>query len=303
MDAPEQNTGFAPIVREYLQRRSRQTARIVRNFVFGPPPPPPPPPEILTDEGNEAAARAAMSARLRRLDETLARLGGEVTRCPEAALSPAREEEIRAMALEDSLDVRGLWLGDGAMLSRQSSIDRQDGNIVVVAPNARLSRVTLVLRGSGNLIYVGASTRMRNVVLKVIGDDNTIAIGRDVTCESGALLCEREGRTLIVGDDCMLSNGVALRTTDHHAIFDRSSAARLNEPADVLVGPHVWLGNGARINKGARIGRGTVVGQTSIVSGELEPNCIYVGAPARKLRGDVVWSRDESYTGIPQKYR
>jgi acetyltransferase-like isoleucine patch superfamily enzyme len=94
-----------------------------------------------------------------------------------------------------------------------------------------------------------------------------------------------------------------LRTSDHHGIFERSSGVRLNPSADVIVGAHVWLGNGCRVNKGTRIGSGAIIGQNAIAGGDVEANSIYAGVPARKLRDDVVWSRTEKIRDVPERFR
>jgi acetyltransferase-like isoleucine patch superfamily enzyme len=313
MEVPEERPGFAARASEYLRRRTRQGLRITRRAIFGEPVPQISEAELAlaellaalkTDEADEPVALAAAAAGLERLTATVASLGGEVTVCDVTALRPMRRADVGEMVLADTADVRGVCIGADVMLSRGSSIGiLGDDNIIVLAPNVRLSRVNIVVRGSGNQIFVGAKTRMINTTIKAIGDGNTIAIGSDVTFESGTLLCERVGRSLILGDDCMVSNGAVVRTTDHHGIFVRRTGERLNAPADVVIGAHVWLGNGCRVNKGTRIGTGTVIGQLAIAGGTLEANCIYAGVPARKLQEDIVWSRSESLNGVPQQFR
>ena len=312
MEAPEERPGFAARTSEYVRRRTRQGLRIVLGTLFPNAPRPPSEAELAaaarlaavqTDEADEPAAIAAVAARLQTLATTVATLGGELTLCDASALRPLRREDVAAMALADVTDVRGVCIGEGVVLSRGCSIETGgEGNFIVLAPNVRLSKVTITLRGSGNLVYVGPDTRLTNVVIKTVGEDNTIAVGGDVTFESGTLLCERRGRSLVLGDDCMVSNGVVVRTSDHHGIFERGTGKRLNASADVVVGAHVWLGNGCRINKGTRVGTGTVIGQMAIASGDLDAHCIYAGVPARKLREDVVWSRTERFDMIPERF-
>jgi acetyltransferase-like isoleucine patch superfamily enzyme len=41
---------------------------------------------------------------------------------------------------------------------------------------------------------------------------------------------------------------------------------------------------GVCILPGARLGQGCVVGAGSVVAGELEPNCVAVGNPARVIK-------------------
>lgn len=302
MDVPKEGGGYAARAGGYLLRRTGQGLRILGSALSRAAASPGP--DVESDEADEPAALAAAAAGLARLAETAARLDAQITIADAARLRPLRRSDIPAMEIVETTDVRGVSLGDEAVLSRGCTIDcRGEGNVVVLAANVHLSKVSLIVRGDGNIVYFGPETRLRNVMVKAVGDGNTVAFGRDVTFESGTVLCERGGRSLLVGDDCMFSNSIIVRTTDHHGIFDRSTRARLNEPADVVVGAHVWLGNGARVNKGTRVGSGTVVGQMSVVSGTLEPNCIYAGVPGRKLREDVVWSRTESFGGIPKEFR
>lgn len=259
---------------------------------------------VCTDEDDEATAMAAAAARLEACAAVIASLGGEITLCSLDGLRPMRRTDVDEKDLDEMRDLRGAVIAEGVSLARGSSIERNgEENFIVIARNVRLRRVQIVVRGTGNLIYIGPNARLHNAVIKAVGDGNTIAIGRDVTVESGSFLCERVGRTLLIGDDCMLSNAVVVRTTDHHGIFVRSSGERLNPPADVVIGAHVWLGNSCRVNKGARIGTGTVIGQNAIAGGEIEPHCIYAGIPARKLRDDIVWSRTESLESVAKRFR
>ena len=291
MEVPEERPGIAARAGEYLRRRTRQGWRIVHRRLFPNTPPPPSAAQLAaaarlaaieTDEDDEAAALAAVAARLEAMAHSVAALAGEVERCEVSALRPMRRADVAEMMLTDNPDVRRVFIGEGVSLSRGCSIERSgDDNFIVLAPNVRLS----------------------NVVIKTVGEGNTIAVGSDVTFESGTLLCERHGRSLLLGDDCMVSNSVVVRTSDHHGIFERSTGQRLNPSADVVVGAHVWLGNGCRINKGTRVGSGAVVGQMAIASGDLDANCIYAGVPARKLREDIVWSRTENIGGVPRQYR
>jgi acetyltransferase-like isoleucine patch superfamily enzyme len=46
----------------------------------------------------------------------------------------------------------------------------------------------------------------------------------------------------------------------------------------------VWIGAGVKILDGVVIGTGCVVGAGSVVTRSLEPNGVYVGIPARRIR-------------------
>lgn len=177
------------------------------------------------------------------------------------------------------------------------------GSKIYLDENVALDGATLIAQGRGCTILIGAGCRLRKGTIKVTGNDCTVMIGRNTTWESGAILCSREKVHLVIGEDCMLSNSIMIRTDDGHGIFNRSTRELLNDFQPVVIENHVWIGNGARVNKGTRIGTGTVLGGLSVAAKTLEPNCVYAGVPARKLREDIVWSRTFNFDDIPEDYR
>jgi acetyltransferase-like isoleucine patch superfamily enzyme len=83
-----------------------------------------------------------------------------------------------------------------------------------------------------------------------------------------------------------------VRSADSHGVFDLATLQAMNPEADILVGPHVWLGNGSSLLKGIEIGMGTIVGAGAIVTADLGPYSLCVGTPARVLRRGVSWTRN-----------
>lgn len=53
---------------------------------------------------------------------------------------------------------------------------------------------------------------------------------------------------------------------------------------DIIVGNDVWIGEGAMIMAGVTIGDGAVIGARSVVTKDIEPYSISVGAPAKHKR-------------------
>lgn len=99
-----------------------------------------------------------------------------------------------------------------------------------------------------------------------------------------------EGTSIRIGDGCLFANGVQLRTTDQHPIFDESGV-RINPSSDVELGNRVWVGTGAMICKGVKIGEGAVIGARSVVTKDIPPYSIAVGIPANVIKHGVRWSR------------
>ena len=54
--------------------------------------------------------------------------------------------------------------------------------------------------------------------------------------------------------------------------------------ADIVIGDNVFIGANCTILPGARIHSHVIVGAGAVVRGELEPNSVYAGVPARKVR-------------------
>ena len=61
---------------------------------------------------------------------------------------------------------------------------------------------------------------------------------------------------------------------------DRYSSSK----GDVVIGNDVWIGHGATILSGVTIGHGAVIGACAVVTKDVPPYGIVVGAPARLVR-------------------
>jgi acetyltransferase-like isoleucine patch superfamily enzyme len=175
------------------------------------------------------------------------------------------------------------------------------GSLIYVGERTSLQNCMLRVQGRNCIVVIAEGCRIKQLELVVRRENSVVWIGPGTTWESGIVL-NSTGNIIVLGKDCMVSNGVRIRTSDSHGIFDAATGEALNEPRDVFVGDHVWLGNSCRVNKGSVIGNGTVVGQTSVVSGRLDPNAIYAGVPARKLREGIVWSRTTNIADVPPEF-
>jgi acetyltransferase-like isoleucine patch superfamily enzyme len=87
----------------------------------------------------------------------------------------------------------------------------------------------------------------------------------------------RIGRGSLIASHCVLAAsfhgiaaGVPIRSQPH-------------EHAPISVGEDVWLGAGAFVGKGVRIGDGAVVGAGAAVTGDVPPDAVVAGIPARAI--------------------
>ena len=96
-------------------------------------------------------------------------------------------------------------------------------------------------------------------------------------------------KSCVIGEHCLFSEGIGVRTSDHHSIIDLKTKEVINAPADIQIGRHVWIAPNVSLNKGARIGDGSIIGAGSMVSQVVPDRELWAGTPARCLKKDVSW--------------
>ncbi len=103
-----------------------------------------------------------------------------------------------------------------------------------------------------------------------------------------------DGENITLGEDCMVSFGISFRTTDAHGIYDIQSGDRINHNAAISIESHVWIGQGCTIAKGTTVEMSSVIGAFSFTSNGLyERNAVYAGTPARKIKDNITWDRQQ----------
>jgi len=95
-----------------------------------------------------------------------------------------------------------------------------------------------------------------------------------------------------IGDGVLIGSRVLI--TDHnHGVYRGDGQTPPHVPPNlrglsagvkVSIGQNVWIGDGVAILPGTRIGAGSIIGANSVVTGEIPPNCIAFGIPAKPVR-------------------
>ena len=105
-----------------------------------------------------------------------------------------------------------------------------------------------------------------------------IHIGKNVFINSGCSFQDQGG--IYIGDNTLIGHRVVLATLDHDLNpYDRHLLC-----APIHIGNRVWIGAGAIITRGVTIGDGAVIGAHSVVTHDVPPYAIVVGAPAKVVR-------------------
>ncbi|MBT9097488.1 acyltransferase [Methylovulum psychrotolerans] len=192
-----------------------------------------------------------------------------------------------------------LLIDDKSRYNKGQSVLRDDSvielrgadNTVDIGDNVK-GRLSVSVIGNNNKIIIADNVFMISCLQIAIRlNGSTITIGPDCTFQGLVRLSSHEASSITIGADCMFSSDITASTSDVHAIFDADNV-RINPAQPIVIGDHVWVGNGVKLLKGATVGSGSVIGMSSLVTrGQYPENCIIAGTPARVVRKDIHWTR------------
>ena len=106
------------------------------------------------------------------------------------------------------------------------------------------------------------------------------------------------GDNTVIGRHCMITAknliqfgnnvlmGAYVQVIDHNHGFRANQIIREQkaEIGEVIIGNDVWIGAGAKVLMDSHIGDGAIIGANAVVTGDIPPNAIAVGVPARVIR-------------------
>lgn len=170
-------------------------------------------------------------------------------------------------------------------------------NSVIVGNNSSIFKCQLHIRGNNNKIVIGENVILGpRCSLYIEGNNCLIMIGAKTTVTRDTqFCCQEDNQTIRIGEDCMFANTIVVRTSDSHPIYNNSTGQRINLPKSVLIGNHVWIAPNAKIMKGAIIGDGCIVASDSTVNKNFPPNTLIAGRPAKIIRKEISWTREQLF--------
>lgn len=168
-------------------------------------------------------------------------------------------------------------------------IKRLLGNDIRTAGHIRL-RSGARLNAKPGTIIVGKKCRFDQYTM-VLAYGGTIKLGDNVSLNPFSIIYGQGG--VEIGSDTRIAAHVVIVASDHR--FDSPDLSIREQGLrrkGIRVGRDVWIGAGAKILDGANIGDGCVIGANAVVKGTLEPNGLYVGVPARRIKERVQSASD-----------
>lgn len=153
----------------------------------------------------------------------------------------------------------------------------------------------VIQRQRGSRIAIGEGLQMRNwLASNPLGVDHacilatrsgtaSIEIGRDVSISGGAICAAQAIR---IGDRVTVGANSTIVDTDFHPLdaLRRATEPLAGKSAPVTIEDDVFIGTRVIILKGSHVGHAAVIGAGSVVSGEVPPEAVVAGNPARVVR-------------------
>lgn len=164
----------------------------------------------------------------------------------------------------------------------------------------RLNNCRFSIHGSNNRIVFHSHVVIDDCSFCMEDDNNLIEIFDNTWINPKVGFATLEGTRIIVGKDCMFSADIALRTGDSHSVLEAETNLRINPSKDIIIGDHVWVGNGVTILKGTEIGEDCVVSTKAILTGKkYPPRSVIAGNPGTVKKTGVSWDRKREVPFAP----
>lgn len=142
----------------------------------------------------------------------------------------------------------------------------------------------LAVEGNGSLeIQSGHITAYYGTDILVFKKTNLIFKGQATLNQRVQIICMD---SITIGSDVLISRDVVIRDNDGgHEIVTPG----YKKTAPVVIGNHVWIGQGATIMKGVTIGDGAIIAAGAWVVSNVKPNALIMADPARQVQKNVEW--------------
>jgi acetyltransferase-like isoleucine patch superfamily enzyme len=131
-------------------------------------------------------------------------------------------------------------------------------------------------------VSVGAGARISPNVSLVAGERITIGARSHIGARDHLWAGPTTSR-ITIGEDALFGPDVMLTAANYGTVPGEVVSQQPMLEADIVIGRDVWLGAKVVVVAGVTIGDGCVVGAGSVVTRDLPPGAIAVGAPARAV--------------------
>lgn len=177
-----------------------------------------------------------------------------------------------------------------------------DNNTIKIHLPLKSKNASIDIGNDNAYIELGPSFRNFTITIAAkAGDSQRCIIGKDTSIVNASITLN-EKSACFIGEDCMLSGMIKIWPTDGHSILDAETGEVLNRAdTPLIIGNHVWIGEGARITKKAHIYDNSVVAGGAVACKDYkESGVVIAGNPGKIVKRGITWSRMNPW-GFEQK--
>jgi len=169
-----------------------------------------------------------------------------------------------------------VYIQEGAEFIGASTIEIGDG--------AHIFRgVRLDGRDQNSRIWIGDRVALERGVVILTGENCSIEIGENTYI--GHYTCLGGPGRIKIGKDCQIASHCGIFANNHNfADLTRKIKDQGLTCKGIVIEDDCWLGHGVTVLDGVTLGQGSVIGAGSVVTKDIPPYSIAVGAPARVIR-------------------
>lgn len=190
----------------------------------------------------------------------------------------------------------------------QVSLAENVGNTTIIADKSvKFKQGCIMMVGSSNCtVNIQKDCKFGQDFKIILWSGAKLTIGEHSSFGHNGGMVIHHDHEIVIGKDIMFANEVKVYAGDGHAIFDVVTGKRKNPVPDRESNPvvefkdHVWVGIRSIVlgNKKTVIGQSCIIGAGSVVKGVFPNNCIIAGNPAKIVRKNATWNRNNTSENI-----
>lgn len=174
-------------------------------------------------------------------------------------------------------------------------------NCIEIGAGTELENTRLTIAGSNSRVIIGKNSAIAGNYIWLTENDSELLIGDNTIVRESQVVMTEKGCRIHIGNECMIAFGSDVRCGDGHAIYDVNTGEIFNRAREIIIEDHVWLTSEAKALKNVRIGTGSIIGSRAVVTRDIPPRSLAVGAPAKVIRSNVTWHRN-NIDRLPQDW-
>lgn len=193
-----------------------------------------------------------------------------------------------------------ITIGNSAKIEDNVEIYVADDVTVSIGHSLAIFKNTKWYFLADSMITMGDNCRFGQDGELKCGKEAQITIGSDTSINSRYWLVATFQTYVKIGANCLFSKDVFILSNDGHSIFDIHSKKNINSSVNerqkksVIIHDHVWVGAKCTCLYNTNIHSGSIVGAHSLIKKEYPNNCIIAGNPAKVIKRDIAWAKENN---------